>query len=294
MTFVPIIYADILLAVNWVIDFLLLSVTAHVLRLTPKRWRLVLGALLGSVCACAIFLVQLPTVVVVVFHFLCACILIKISFPFSNLSAFLKQTLVLYVMSALFSGIVSVLWALTKSETFYSSNGVVYFDISPLMLTCLAVISYGIIRLYEYLTRRKAPQGYEFELLMDDGFGVCSCRALYDTGLHLREPFSGKPTVIVEYAAIQPYLAEELKETLCYSTISGTNKHSARVRLIPYRAIGGEGLLPAFIPKHLRIKGYDRKEWNISGTYVAVSKQLERGEYQALIGSDSIERGNDT
>ena len=293
MTFVPIIYLDILIAVNWVIDFLLLSATARILRLIPKGWRVVLGGFFGSVCACLIFLTHLPTVVVVVLHFFCACILIKTAFSFSNISVFLKQTLVFYVMSALFSGIVSALWTLTQSESFYSSNGVVYFDISPLMLTFLAVISYGVIRLYEYITRRKAPQGYEFELLMDDGNGVCAFRALYDTGMHLREPFSGKPTVIVEYATIKPFLSSELKEILCYSTVSGLEKIGTRVRWIPYRALGSEGLLPAFVPRSLIIKGSDRKQWDISGTYVAVSKDLGRGEYQALIGSDSIERGKD-
>lgn len=271
----PIIYLDILIAVNLVIDYLLLSATSRILRLTPKRWRLLLGGLFGALCACLIFLAKAPTLLILVLHFVCACILIKIVFPFSKVSVFLKQVLVLYVTSALFSGLVSALWSLTKSETFYAYNGIVYIDISPLMLTAFTLVSYGTIRLYEYITRKRVPLGYSFLLHIDDGNGVCECRALYDTGMHLTEPFSGKPVVIVEEAVVKPYLSEE----------------QTRMRVIPYRSLGIDGLLPAFVPHSLTVETNNRKRWDISGTYVALSKSLGRGEYQALIGSDVMEGG---
>lgn len=286
----PIIYLDILIAVNFVIDYLLLSATSRILRLTPKRWRLLLGALFGAVSACLIFLTTAPTVSVLVFHFASACILIKTAFPFSNVSVFLKQVFVLYVISSLLSGVVSALWSLTESETFYACNGVVYFDVSPLMLTAFAVISYAIIRLYEYITRKRAPHGYAFSLRIDDGNGICECRALYDTGLHLTEPFSGKPVVIVEQAVIEPYLSAKHKEALlCAHLPPGVR--GVHMRVVPFRSLGADGLLSAFVPKRLTVEANDRKQRDISGTYVALSKNLGRGEYQALIGSDVMEGG---
>ena len=38
----PVIYLDVLVVLNWFIDFLLLSSTSRILRLPFKRWRLVL------------------------------------------------------------------------------------------------------------------------------------------------------------------------------------------------------------------------------------------------------------
>ncbi len=278
MNRMPVIYFDILIAVNLVIDYLLLSATSRILRLTPKRWRVLLGGLFGAVSACVIFLTTAPTLLILVLHFLSACILIKIAFPFSKVSVFFKQVLVFYVISALFSGIVTVLWSLTKSEVFYAYNGIVYFDISPLMLTVFAVISYATICLYEHITRKRAPFGYAFLLRIDDGNGVCECRALYDTGMHLTEPFSGKPVVIVEQAVVRPYLSKE-------------HGSCAHMRVIPYRSLEIEGLLPAFVPHSLTVEASDRKQWDISGTYVALSNGLGRGDYQALIGSDVMEGG---
>ncbi|MBQ7038587.1 MAG: sigma-E processing peptidase SpoIIGA [Clostridia bacterium] len=284
----PVIYLDILIAVNLVIDYLLLLATARILRLTPKRVRVLFGGLFGGVSACMIFLTTAPTLLLLVLHFASACILIKITFPFSKVSVFLKQVLVFYVISALFSGLVSVLWSLTKSEVFYAYNGVVYFDISPLTLTFFAVVSYAIIHLYEYITRKRAPFGYVFMLRIDDGNGICECRALYDTGMHLTEPFSGKPVIIVEQGVIGPYLSQEHKAVLCYAD-QPAEAVCTRVRVIPYRSLGEEGLLPAFVPRCLTIESNDSKRHDISGTYVALSNSLGRGGYQALVGSDVME-----
>lgn len=56
----PVIYLDVLVVLNWFIDFLLLSSTSRILRLPFKRWRLVLGALLGGISSCLIFLPAMP------------------------------------------------------------------------------------------------------------------------------------------------------------------------------------------------------------------------------------------
>ena len=57
----PVIYIDVLLALNLWIDFILLLATARILRLPRRRWRMVLGALLGAATSCLIFLPDLPT-----------------------------------------------------------------------------------------------------------------------------------------------------------------------------------------------------------------------------------------
>ena len=58
----PVIYIDVLLALNLFIDFLLLSVTARIRRRPHRRWRTVLGALFGAACSCLIFLPDMPPV----------------------------------------------------------------------------------------------------------------------------------------------------------------------------------------------------------------------------------------
>ncbi len=280
----PVIYLDVLIVLNWFIDYLLLSLTARLLRLPTRRIRMVLGALVGGVSACQLLL-TVPTAISVLLHTLTAALIMLIAFRYHSAKGFARQVVVFFCLSALLSGVVTALWYLTGSEAVLTKNGVIYFDISPLMLTAFAVISYGVICWYERLTHKPTPQGLDYVLTVDDGCGVCECRALYDTGLHLREPFSGSPVIVVCRDALLPYLPPTLCEAL--SSAGGVAVcPTVRLRLIPYRTVSGEGLLPAFVPNKVTLRALGRPPRDITGVYVALSETLDRGDYTALIGSD--------
>ena len=76
----PVIYIDVLLALNLFIDFLLLSAVARILRLPYRRLRLVAGAAAGSAFSAVLFLPPLPAPVSILIRAACACIIIKIAF----------------------------------------------------------------------------------------------------------------------------------------------------------------------------------------------------------------------
>ena len=286
----PVVYIDILLAVNWFIDTLLLSATARVLRVTPKRFRIVLGGLLGGITGCALFLIPLPTVYVLAFHAVFATLMVLVSFPRCRWRTLILRTAVLYCLSGLFSGTVTALRFITGSDLLFGHNGVVYVDISPLTIALLASVSYGIVCLYEHITRKRAPENHEFELHIRDENGDCVCHALYDTGLHVTEPFSGRPVVIVERSALQHCMKAELYDALDgrVATVGGEYR---RVRMIPYRSVGAEGILSGFVPQTMEIHSPNGERIDISGTYVAAATGICRDGYEALIGSDCFGKG---
>ena len=271
----PIIYLDVLIVSNWFIDYLLLSLTARLLRLPPRRVRMVLGALLGGVSACQMLL-TVPTAVTLLLHILSAAFIILIAFPCHSAKGFIRTTVVFFCLSALLSGLVTALWYLTDSEVILTQNGVVYFDISPLMLTVFATISYGIIRLYERLTKKRAPSGLEYVLCIETDTGICECRALYDTGLQLREPFSGSPVIVASRKTVSTCLPTREAEV-------------TRLRWIPYHTVSNEGLLPAFAPRKVTLRRLGQPKRDITGVYIALSESLERGDYTALSGGDVID-----
>ena len=280
----PIIYLDVLIVLNWFIDYLLLSLTARLLRVPPRRVRMVLGALAGGVSACQILLTAPPPISLLL-HILSAALIMLIAFPQHSAKGFLRQWVVFVCLSALLSGLATALWYLTGSEAVLTRNGVIYFDISPLMLTVFALVSYGIIRLYERLTQKRASTGLDYVLTVDTGSGVCECRALHDTGLHLREPFSGAPVIVVCRQALSPFLPPFFGER----ESQGGTATKLRLRWIPYRTVSSEGLLPAFVPASVTLRKLGQPPRDITGVYVALSDTLDRGEYTALIGSDVID-----
>lgn len=267
----PVIYVDILIVLNWFIDWLLLLLTARLLHLPTRRGRVVLGAAVGGVAACQLLL-TIPAPLSLLLHGIGAALIIRIAFAWRGFKSYLRQLVTFFCVSALLSGLVTALWHISGSEAVVTRNGVIYCDISPLTVAVLSAVSYGIIRLYERLTRKRAPEALEYTVTVGDGQRAVECRALYDTGLHLREPFSGAPVIVVNREALQP----------CIQT-------AARMRMVPYRTVGGSGLLEAFVPHSVTVKRRGEAARDISGVYVALSDDPPRGEYTALIGSDVLE-----
>lgn len=279
----PVIYADVLIALNWLVDFLMLSATGHLLRLPMRRKRLVLSGLSGGLYACILLLPPLPSAIRLAADVLIAGLMCRIAFPFWGWRSLVKQTAVLFSVSTLFSGSVLLVSSVTYGEYVTIHNGVVYADISPLMLAMLAVFGYLLIRLFERLTRKRMPLGGEYRVQLGDGDTLYDGRALCDSGLHLREPFSGAPVIVAKKRAVLPHISERAREAI--------EKQIAhpRVRMVPYRTVAGEGLLPAVRPRLVRLQRLGDKAHDITGAYVALCDDLGRGEYEVLVGNDCCE-----
>lgn len=285
MRTMPVIYVDVLIALNWLIDFLLLSAVARLSRAVVRRWRVVLAALFGGVCACMLLLPAFPTPIQMTVDVIIAALMVLLAFPFGSLRLFGKRTVLLFGVSAVFSGVVSLLAQWFPGESIVSHNGNLYMDISPIMLTVFALVSYGGIRLCEHLLRRRVPPGGEYRVTVMDGGNEAVCRALYDTGLHLKEPFSGAAVILMEGSLIDRWASEDVRRAL------RENGAHPRIRRVPYRTVGGEGLIPAVRPQMVRLCRLGERPRDITGVYIGVCDHLDRGEYEALIGSDCVERG---
>jgi stage II sporulation protein GA (sporulation sigma-E factor processing peptidase) len=206
----------------------------------------VIASFVGAVGGGLLFICRWSLLLIIVCHLFLAVILVKTAFTQETWYVLFKHTFVLYILSSLFSGVITLLCSLFKNPILYTYNGVVYADVSPILIAVLSVISYSGIRIYEYFTRRRAARNFEYRLFLDDGNGVLQCRALFDTGLHLTEPFSGKAVIIVEKETLRPFLSKKTMEVLDMTSVAGLS-----FRLIPYRSVVGEGVLPAFLPKRL-------------------------------------------
>lgn len=300
----PVIYLDVLLVLNLWIDFLLLLATARVLRLPRRRGRLILGAAIGAASSCLLFLPPLSAWLTTLLKFAAAALILLAAFPWRGGWPYLKSVTVFFVISTVFAGLAAALWFFAAPQGFYVVNGVVYYDVDALMLVALTVVSYGIVCVFDRFTRKKAPIGSEYRLTVAGSGEPLEIRALYDSGNRLTEPFSGSPVAVVEYRALEPILPPEWREALrpgrdedgerspagpaqsARPPQSADQALRARLRLIPFRSVGGNGLLPAFQPPQLWLTDAGGVRREITGTYIAVCDQLGRGDYQALIGAD--------
>ncbi len=274
----PVIYIDVLFILNLWADFLLLSATARLRHLLVKRWRLLLGAGCGALLSVALFLPPLQWWQAILVRVCGTVMIVLVTFSFVSKRHFISTVFLFFVLSAMFAGGATMLWYFVAPSGFLTIHGVIYYDAPASLLIVFTAVSYVGVCIWERISRRRAPLNRMCRLMVAHGDKTVVCDCLYDSGCTLREPFSGKPAVVMEKGAASPFsscLQYENTESSAYGSL----------RFVPFRSLGGEGLLPAFLPERMTVS-YGGKERDISGCYLAVSEQLTNGEYVALVGTD--------
>lgn len=106
----PVIYLDVLVVLNWFIDFLLLSSTSRILRLPFKRWRAGVGSFARRDQFLPHFLPAMPFYLSMLVKLAAGSLIVLASFPWLGIRAYGKQMLVFLVISAAFAGIATAIW----------------------------------------------------------------------------------------------------------------------------------------------------------------------------------------
>lgn len=268
----PTIYVDVLVAVNFFINYFLLLACAKFLSVPAKRWRFAVASGLGAFFSLSIFLPEFPAWATVMIKLLMSAAIVLCAFGFHSWKQFLRNTAAFYLINFGFAGLMLALWYFLAPQGLMIRNSIVYFDISPVLLIILTVICYLIITLVCRITGRQMPKELFCRITIHSGGISCTCNARVDTGNSLREPFSNYPVIVVSRSVIERMLPKS---------------NSTGLRLIPFGAVSGSGLLKAFRPD-LVIIFYGKKIIEIHKVYIAVSEsKLENCD--ALLNPDILQ-----
>lgn len=253
-----IIYVDVLIVLNIFINCFLLLSTEIFTKEKAKAYRLLLGALLGGVYSLVVFLPEMGVFLNIITRLATGAVIVLASFGFKTRKRFFKLFSMFLVMTFLFAGLMIALWVIFKPNGMLLNNSTVYFSVSLPVLAVSTAVCYVVIRAMARLFLKNKPQStvYDFTL---EAFGKSLCgRAMLDTGNTLCESFSGYPAVVCTYDFLKEVLPEEGKaffsgEVLSLEKIADENLRK-KVRIISYRTVSNEGILPAFKPDKLKIK----------------------------------------
>jgi stage II sporulation protein GA (sporulation sigma-E factor processing peptidase) len=113
-----------------------------------------------------------------------------------------------------------------------------------------------------------------------------SCVGYIDTGNNLKEPFSGKPVVIVEKKLLG--MEEEAKDISSKDLEKLQKTFGSRIVLIPYNSIGQEhGVLVGVIPDEFYVSE-NKNTWVRKDVAIALYDKKISNRYSALLGPDLI------
>lgn len=274
-----VVYVDVLLLLNFMVDFVLLRVAAL---LAGRRFfgkRAALSALLGAVAALAIFIPQGGVALTAGVKLAASAAMVWMAFPFAGWGALLRDIFCLFSASFIFSGAMLALNLALRPEGMAVFNGVLYLDISAPMLMLVTAGCYLLtLPLGRWL---RQGTGQELcEVVICEGGSACVIPALIDSGNGLCEPFSGQPAMVCGAEELRAVLPEGLGGL----TLDAEAARRMGFRMIPFDSVGGEGLLPAFVPQAVRIRSAKGETPAREGSYVAVSpRRIGGGRYRAIL-----------
>ena len=275
------VYIDEVFLVNAAVDLLLLKTAVDLTGSGTRPWRLWAGAGFGGAAACAVYLPglgwlgRLPGAGL---SFLGLCLIC-----FGWRGRAWKRWLWFFCVCCGFAGLVLAVCGLLRIPAF-SRAGRVFYRLSGRLLVLLAGAVWGLCRLLlDRFARHRGRELVRLELKL--GERSFRCAALRDTGNTLADPTTGEPVLVVRWQAAARLLPElgltkaQFEDPAGLLLRLGTARPGLRARLIPFRAVGVEGLLAALVldrvtedgkPVPTRLAAFSPTEISDGGGYEAI------------------------
>ena len=277
-----VIYLDVLLALNFCMDYCILRAASALGGRPCLMRRLAAAAAVGACYAAGCVL--LPAMGALPLRLACCAGMAAIAFSVRHVRMLVRQTLLVLLVSFVFGGCVFALEQL--SGTSLSAGGALYAPVSRKTLLVAAAFAYGLSGLvFRGKARENRPHGETVRLTF--GGTVQECYLLVDSGNTLRDPMTGRPVLILTRAAAARLLPEELqflplllgKDNAAELVQRAQQAGYTGWRLVSFQSVGGGGLLPCFRPDAVT-----REDGAAYDSMVAISgSTVCAGEYDGLI-----------
>lgn len=281
-----VVYADILLSVNFVMNFALLKSTNTILFLHTNNKRIILSAIVGSIYALCMFFPKFSFFECFLLKILFAVSMTTMAFGYKSIKALVKNTSILLLLSFAYAGII---FAFSKldNEKIYQSNGIFYIDVPLWAVILFAVIGYIAINSAVRVLSHSVKVG-KSEITADIYFNdrVCTIKAMLDSG-NLLKNISGECSVVIcDYNAVKKLFDESDK----HEFESGNMEMSFPVLYLSYKTLGAsDKTIPYFYADKAV---YHTKEGDMEVVHVpiAISQKpiSDDNMVNALINPDAI------
>ena len=268
-----VIYADILVILNLLVDYFLLLAVAKILRKNPSVWRILAGAAIGAAASLSLFLPERPVFINTAFQIVLCAVMVLCVFGFHGIKPFLRAGGVLVLVTCGYAGLMTALWQMVRPNGMAVRNGVVYFDISPGVLLACSVGAYVAFMVVSTIFRRTYPLAESCTVTVSAEENSVTLSGLIDTGNSLEDVFSGGEVIIADHSCIRSLFGDRAATDEAMQT---------RYRLIPCGTVAGGGALEGYRCDRAVVSD-GKKTVTLEKPILALSKTPLKDEYEAIV-----------
>jgi len=289
-----------------------------------RIWRLVLGALVGTLYLLILFVDLLAPLYSWYGKLLLSALIVWTAFGISRLNLFLIDLLFFYMVSFLVGGGMFAMQFLFQGKMTMLNGILVEDDAYLLPSTSIFVILFGYLLMF-YLSRiyfqaieigkRRSEFILTFRISMM-GERI-EGKGLIDTGNQLHEPITRVPVIILQMNQIEPILPNALKELICQGDVAMSDpsllekiphEWQNRIRFVPYRGIGkGNQLMIALTPDEIELSdghqlyrtervriGIKQGDLSADGTFAAILHPELLNEKNMISQKEEVQHAGST
>ena len=269
-----IVYVDILIVLNLIVDYFLLLAVGAIIRRKAKFWRLLAASIEGSIFSLYIFLPQSPLFTEIAVRVLFCIIMAGSAFGFISFKEFLRAAGAFFAVSCLYAGIMMSVWKLFSPRGMVVNNSVVYFDISALALICFTVAFYFLFMVLSKIFASNGTVAKSCRVHLEADGQKTEFTAMLDTGNSLDDIFGSGEIIIADKR-----VAESL---FTVTDIDENPALKSRYRAVPLSTVAGDDMLDGF-RCDIGYALLGKETVNIKNPIIAISKTPLDSGYDGIV-----------
>ncbi len=299
-----VVYLDLIVLTSICFDTSIIMMTAKIRHLRITRRRTCLAAVVGALYTGVMFEPRFQLLYTASAKLLFALLIVYIAFGFGSLQQYFRNLGVFYMVHFAAAGAIFAAHFLllssgeTMSKLLLSSEGSVGFAIESglwLALPIFAASLWFLRSVFASKRRTDMEQQQLAQLTVQIGDWSTVCRGFVDTGNQLYDPLSRAPVLVMELdswrdrlpRSVQRRIAERQPDRI-FSELEDEPEPFAweeRLRLIPYRGVGGGAAFMLAIKPDLVTVTTDHASHTVKKALIAIDAGplSSSGAYQAII-----------
>jgi stage II sporulation protein GA (sporulation sigma-E factor processing peptidase) len=269
-------YLDLILLLNFFIDYLLLWMTAIFRKVEVRKWRLAVASAIGSSYILFLFLPPLQFLYTFVVKIILSLVIVLVAFGYGHFQKYMKSFLMFYFVSFITGGgMLAVHFMLqSKHELIEGMIATQSSGLGDPLSWLFVVLGFPLMYWFsksrwQQIEATKAKTDVLTQVTIYIKGEVIQCAGLIDTGNQLYEPITRTPVMMIEASCLENKIPDSIfKQLIKQHDLTNFELDHAvedgdwlsRIRMVPYRGVQqGMELMIAIKPDYVELEQENRR-----------------------------------